>query len=99
MKKANKFWVLALVSIATCMVALDAMVVTTALSAIRVEPRRLARIARMDRQRLQSQLRRAAVGGRGARRPLRTPAHVLFGRRAVRARIGGVRAGDQRRLR
>ena len=35
-RKANKSWVLALVSIATCMVALDAMVVTTALSAIRL---------------------------------------------------------------
>jgi EmrB/QacA subfamily drug resistance transporter len=35
-EKANKSWVLALVSIASCMVALDAMVVTTALSAIRV---------------------------------------------------------------
>ena len=31
-----KFWVLALASIASCMVALDALVVTTALSAIRV---------------------------------------------------------------
>ncbi|AYG64936.1 MULTISPECIES: MFS transporter [unclassified Rhizobium] len=34
--KTSKSWVLALVSIASCMVALDAMVVTTALSAIRV---------------------------------------------------------------
>ncbi len=35
-EKATKSWVLAIVSIASCMVALDAMVVTTALSAIRV---------------------------------------------------------------
>ena len=33
-EKATKSWVLALASIASCMVALDAMVVTTALSAI-----------------------------------------------------------------
>jgi MFS family permease len=35
-EKATKSWVLALASIASCMVALDAMVVTTALSAIQV---------------------------------------------------------------
>ena len=35
-EKAKKFWVLALASIASCMVALDALVVTTALSSIRV---------------------------------------------------------------
>jgi EmrB/QacA subfamily drug resistance transporter len=35
--KAKKSWVLALASIASCMVALDALVVTTALSAIRVD--------------------------------------------------------------
>jgi EmrB/QacA subfamily drug resistance transporter len=36
-EKAKKFWVLALASIASCMVALDALVVTTALSAIRLD--------------------------------------------------------------
>src|SRR5579859_4296912 len=35
-EKAKKSWVLALASIASCMVALDALVVTTALSSIRV---------------------------------------------------------------
>ena len=35
-EKATKSWVLVLASIASCMVALDAMVVTTALSAIQV---------------------------------------------------------------
>jgi EmrB/QacA subfamily drug resistance transporter len=35
-EKTRKFWALALASIASCMVALDALVVTTALSAIRV---------------------------------------------------------------
>ncbi len=35
-EKTRKFWVLALASIASCMVALDALVVTTALSAIRL---------------------------------------------------------------
>jgi EmrB/QacA subfamily drug resistance transporter len=36
-EKRRKSWVLALASIASCMVALDALVVTTALSAIRVD--------------------------------------------------------------
>src|SRR5437016_4159020 len=36
-ENANKSWVLGLASIASCMVALDALVVTTALSAIRVD--------------------------------------------------------------
>jgi EmrB/QacA subfamily drug resistance transporter len=36
-EKTKKFWVLALASIASCMVALDALVVTTALSSIRVD--------------------------------------------------------------
>jgi EmrB/QacA subfamily drug resistance transporter len=35
-EKTRKFWVLALASIGSCMVALDALVVTTALSSIRV---------------------------------------------------------------
>lgn len=35
-KNARKFWVLALASIGSCMIALDALVVTTALSSIRV---------------------------------------------------------------
>ena len=35
-EKAKKFWVLTLASIASCMVALDALVVTTALSSIHV---------------------------------------------------------------
>jgi MFS family permease len=35
-ENAKKSWVLGLASIASCMVALDALVVTTALSAIRV---------------------------------------------------------------
>ena len=43
-------------------------------------PRRVRRPARMDRQRLQPQLRRAADDGRRARRPLR-PAPLLRGRR------------------
>jgi EmrB/QacA subfamily drug resistance transporter len=36
-EKAKKSWVLALASVASCMVALDALVVTTALSAIRLD--------------------------------------------------------------
>jgi EmrB/QacA subfamily drug resistance transporter len=36
-EKATKAWVLALASVASCMVALDALVVTTALSAIRLD--------------------------------------------------------------
>ncbi len=36
-EKTRKFWVLALASVASCMVALDALVVTTALSAIRLD--------------------------------------------------------------
>src|SRR6266446_10279924 len=38
-EKAKKSWVLALASVASCMVALDALVVTTALSAIRLDLR------------------------------------------------------------
>ena len=67
---------LALASVASFMVALDALVVTTALSTIRVGPRRLDRGAGVDRQRLQPELRGAAADRRRARRPLRTPAHV-----------------------
>ena len=62
-------------------------------------PRRLDRAARVDRQRLQPQLRRPAHDRRRARRPLRAPAHVRRRPRAVRARLGGVRAGARRRLR
>ena len=36
-RKNTKTWVLALASVATCMVALDALVVTTALSTIRLD--------------------------------------------------------------
>jgi hypothetical protein len=38
-EKAGKTWVLALTSVASFMVALDALVVTTALSTIRLDPR------------------------------------------------------------
>ena len=58
------------------MVALDALVVTTALEHDPARPRRLDRGAGVDRQRLQPELRRAAADGRRARRPLRAPAHV-----------------------
>ena len=61
-------------------------------------PPRVRRAARMDRQRLQPQLRRAADDGRRARRPLR-PAPLLRGRpRALHARVGGLRARAGHRL-
>ena len=75
-EKANRAWVLALASVASFMVALDALVVTTALSTIRARPRRLDRGAGMDGERLQPELRGAAADRRRARRPLRAPAHV-----------------------
>ena len=58
------------------MVTLDNLVVTTALPSIRARPRRVDRVARVDRQRLHAGLRRAAAHRRRARRPLRPPADV-----------------------
>ena len=80
------------------MVALDALVVTTALSTIRARPRRLGRAARVDGQRLQPQLRGAADDRRGARRPLRAAAPVRRRARRCSRGVGGLRARAQRRL-
>ena len=69
-------WVLALASAASFMAALDTLVVTTALHDHPRRPRRLDRAARVDRQRLQPQLRRLPHDRGRARRPLRAAAHV-----------------------
>ena len=69
-------WALVLTSVASLMVALDVLVVSTALSTIRHAPPRLDPAARVDRQRLQPELRGPADDRLGARRPLRSPAPV-----------------------
>ena len=58
------------------MVALDTLVVPRRLSTIRRRAGRVDRVARVDRQRLQPELRRAADDRRGARRPLRAAPDV-----------------------
>ena len=75
------------------MVALDTLVVATALSTIRVDLGASIEHARMDRQRLQPELRRAADDRRRARRPLR-PARMFAGRpRDLHRCLGRLRAG------
>ena len=61
-------------------------------------PRGDDRAARVDGERLQPLLRRAADDRRRARRPLRPPAHVRRRHRALLARLCGVRARTDRRL-
>ena len=78
-RKPSPGWTFAITSVALFMVALDNLVVTTALP---VHPRDLdavARGARVDRQRLHADVRRAAAHRRGARRPLRPPPDVRLG--------------------
>ena len=91
-------WVLGLAAVASFMVALDTLVVSTALTTIRARPRRERRAARVDGQRLQPELRRAADDGVGARRPLRPAPAVRRRPRAVRARVRRVRARPRRGL-
>ena len=95
--KAATRWVVVLTGIGSLMAALDTLVVSTALSTIRARPRRLGRAARVDGQRLQPQLRRAADHRRRARRPLRAAQAVRLGLALFAARLGGVRAGARRR--
>ena len=63
-------------SIALFMTALDNLVVGVALPSIRARPRWIARVARVDGQRLHARLRRPAHHRRRARRPLRAQADV-----------------------
>ena len=61
-------------------------------------PRRLRRAARVDGQRLQPLVRRAAHDGRGARRPARPAADVRARASSLRHRLGRVRARAVGRL-
>ena len=72
-ESASSLWAFVLTSLAGFMVTLDNLVVTTALPVIRERPRRRARRARVDRQRLHADLRGAAPDRRRARRPVRPP--------------------------
>ena len=93
----HRRWVIVLTSIGSVMAAIDTLVVSTAIPTIRDDLQRVAAGARVDRQRLQPQPRRAADPGRRDRRPAR-PGPVLRDRaRAVRARLDRLRARDQRR--
>ena len=60
MSHKTRIWTFAITSVALFMVTLDNLVVTTALPVIRDRPRRRAQRARVDRQRLHADLRRAA---------------------------------------
>ena len=88
----KRTWVVVLTGIASMMAALDTVVVSTALSTVRVHLHASVATARVDRQRLQPELRGAADDRGGAGRPVRTKAHVRVRARAVLGRIGGVRA-------
>ena len=72
----HSWWTFAITSVALFMVTLDNLVVTTALPVIRDDLARGAREPRVDGERVHAHLRRAAADRRGARRPLRPPAHV-----------------------
>ena len=79
------------------MAALDTLVVASALSTIRLDLGAVGRPARVDRQRLQPELRRAADHRRRARRSLRPPADVRGRAGPLRARVGRLRARPERR--
>ena len=80
-------WTIVVTAIALFMVVLDNLVVTTALPSIRTRPRRVRRAARLVRQRVHADVRRAAAPGRGARRPLRPPPRLPARTRALHARL------------
>ena len=78
------------------MVALDNLVVTTALPVIRARPRRVAPGARVDGQRLHADLRRAAADRRRPRRPVRPPPHVRHRPDHLHGRLGSRRRSRRR---
>ena len=77
-------WTFVVTSIALFMVTLDNLVVVHRAPRHPRRPRREHRVAPVDRQRLHARLRRVPADGRGARRPLRTPAHLHPRRRDLR---------------
>jgi hypothetical protein len=89
--------VLALAAFASLMVALDTLVVSTALSTIRLDLG--ASIAELEWTVNAYNLSLAVLlnDRRRARRPVRPAAHVRGRPRHLRRRLGGVRAGSRRR--
>ena len=89
---------LAITGAALFMVVLDNLVVTTALPSIRDRSRRVRRAARLVRERVHADVRRAAAPGRRTRRPLRPAPDLPARTRALHARLGrrGTRAGLRR---
>src|SRR6516165_5877734 len=89
-EKGQKTWVLALTSVASLMVALDALVYNS--------PQYDHRDATADNECLQSELCGTALDRRRARRPLRPPAHLRRRPRPFRGGVGCMRAGRERGL-
>ena len=95
-------WGLALTSAASLMVALDQLVVATALSTIRARPARLDRDAGMDGQRVYAELcgaamTAAALGDRFGRRRMFVAGLALFDVASPRARWRRAWPGSSRR--
>ena len=89
-------WVVVLTAVGSFMAALDTLVVASALSTIRHDLGASLTRPRVDGQRLQPQLRRAAGAGRGARRPARPGPDVRRRAGPLRAGLGRLRARRQR---
>ena len=96
-KPARKGGCLILTSVASFMVALDALVVTTALPTIRLDLSASIETLEWIVNAYNLTLRGAAVDRRSARRSLRAPAHIRGRARAVHRGVGGLRAPEQRR--
>jgi hypothetical protein len=64
--RTSTTWVVGLTSVASLMVALDLLVVSTALSTIRRDLATSVELLQVDRHRLRSRLRVPADDGRGA---------------------------------
>ena len=96
-KQPSLGWVLVLTAAAALIVALDQLVVATAVQTIRDGPERVAGRPGVDGQRLQPQLRRFDDPVRGPRGPDRPQADVLDRAGCVRAGLGRVCAGADHR--
>ena len=96
-EKALKTWVLALTSVASLMVALDALVVTTALGTIRLDLGASIEALQWTMNTYNLSFAVLLLDRRRTRRPLRPPAHVCRWAQPVRGSVGRLRAGERAR--
>ena len=89
---SKRKWVLALASIASLMVALDTLVVSTALTTIRADLGASIEQLEWTVNAYNLTLAVLAHAGSGARRSLRAAAHVRGGNGAFRSGLGSLRA-------